>query len=74
MKSYSEALGSSENHGAMDCNMTKKIFQEVVAEEDRSKAPKLLCRSLACLRIELGHASALVQNVLNECDWMQGPF
>ena len=37
MKSYSEALGSSENHGAMDCNMIKKVFQEVVAEEDRSK-------------------------------------
>ena len=37
MKSYSEALGTNENLGSVDCNMIKKVFQEVVAEEDRSK-------------------------------------
>ena len=37
MKSYSEALGTNENLGSVDCDMIKKVFQEVVAEEDRSK-------------------------------------
>jgi len=38
------------------------------AEEDRGKAPKLLCRSLACLRIELGQ-SRIATSAKLKAEW-----
>ena len=33
---YSEAVGTTDNSGTVDCNILKQVFKDFVAKEDRS--------------------------------------